>query len=385
MQNKTVMLGCYLIIMVGILGLFPATNYAGTDYNFYLINYIGHPMHLSLNGQEYTIPGIDTMPDGGVLTLDLPTGMYRYTVHVPGVPVGNGGEFTLDGSNQFAMGARIEKTNPQTENGILIEKPKDYVYLFEVDPFATPTEPTPIVDTWQPSLPTVGQASLVWVNHWGSDELTLDLNGQVYRVPPQTDIIPGRLQFDLSPGIYRYSVSVPNGATNGEIELIQGQVVGFQVVVQREPIEYDVGDDFHPLPPATVQVTTEDLTNRANLATAESLSAPDGAPSMLPMTGDDVLILETIPSSTGIKIVNYTAETLLLTINHETMSIDPNSEQPLNLSLGDYSYTLSSPGKAVSGMVTVNEKESIQLSVAVNMESQQLAVYSLVTPIHSSP
>ncbi|MDM8526988.1 hypothetical protein QUF58_02145 [Anaerolineales bacterium HSG24] len=310
MFKKTLIFSRYIVIISILMIILPPSGYAGSGDNFYFINYIGHSMYLTLNDQEYVIQGTDAMPDGGILTLDLPLGEYRYTVHIPGVPIGNGGEFTLDGSNRFIKGARIEKTAPKTENGILIEKPKDYVYLFEADPFATPTEPLPIVDTWQPNLPTMGQASLVWVNYWGNDELTLDLNGQVYNVPPQTDTIPGRLQLDLSPGLYRYSVSIPKGATNGEIELGNGQIIGLNIAIQRDPIEYDVGDDFEPLPPATVQVITEDLTAQSYL-TAEILPALDGAPSFLPVTGELFSTDETITIAKGLTVVNFTAETLL--------------------------------------------------------------------------
>jgi hypothetical protein len=81
---------------------------------------------------------------------------------------------------------------------------------------------------WQPAPAKAGMASIVWTNfNGGSQEVLIDLNGTIYKVQPQANDIPGRLQIDVAPGRYVYTAHVPGlGSVSRTIELTSGQVMG---------------------------------------------------------------------------------------------------------------------------------------------------------------
>ncbi len=80
---------------------------------------------------------------------------------------------------------------------------------------------------WHPAPAKAGLGSLVWINYnGGGDELTVDLAGKLYKVSPDANGIPGRLQIEVAPGSYNYTASTPFGAISRTVELSTGQVMG---------------------------------------------------------------------------------------------------------------------------------------------------------------
>ena len=380
MNRKTMWSSLVIFTLVALIGgLFPVASQAQQETgpeNFIFVNYIGQDLNLDLDDVAYLVPGTATVPEGGRLALQLAPGEHKYAANVPGVPTGSAGEFTITGTQVVAKAARIEQTNPVIENEILIEKPKDYVFIFDFDPLVVPVASTAITDTWLPAPAAVGSGSLVWINHSGTDELTVDLAGQLYKVPLKANDIPGRLQIQLDPGQYTYTASLLNGSLNGEVTLTAGQVIGLNIIPgQRETPEYDVGDKFDPLTQIDLSLFQEDLTNRA----ATTLPDP-AAPVALPTTGEAVAptpgeAAVNPAQAEGLLVKNYAGETLLLTINNEVYPIENNSETTLALPPGQYNYTASLPFVATTGTVDLAAGQHIELSVAISIERDLLSVY----------
>jgi hypothetical protein len=225
-KNFIIVLG--LLVLLGLVMGYPAISQAQNEEgNFIFVNYIGQEIILDLDDVTYTVPGIDVAPDGGRLVLQLEPGEHKYAANSPGVPSGSGGEFTLASGQVVAKAARIEQTPLEVDNaGTVIALPKDYVFVFDFDPFAAPVEVEPVLDTWQPVAAAPGQGSVVWVNYYDASDLTIDLAGTIYQVPAQTNNIPGRLQVDLTPGVYRYKAPAPYGRVKREVKVITGGVIG---------------------------------------------------------------------------------------------------------------------------------------------------------------
>lgn len=368
-KNLLIILGLLMIVVLAVT--FPTATRAQQDVseNFIFVNYIGQEIILDLDDVIYIVPGTNTAPEGGRLALQLAPGEHKYAANVPGVPSGSAGEFTIVPGDFVAKAARLENTGYIVDKGIVIDEPHDYVYVFDFDPFAAPVEETPLVDTWQPITAAPGLGSIVWINYYGRDELTIDLEGQLYKVPPQANDIPGRLQVDLSPGLYRYTVSLPNGSLNGEITVIAGQVTGLSITTELPPPEkYDIGDEFKFLPAITLHLAEENLTGQAS--TAESAPAPD----VLPVTGGEIMPLAPVAVE-GLLIKNYTGDTLTFTIDSQTYTIANNAQQTLVLPPGHYSYTVSLPFVATTGLVDLSANPNIELSVVLNVEGGFLTVY----------
>ena len=382
MTKKYLFLGLGLLMAAILMVALPSATLAqqGTGENFIFINYIGQELILDLDDVTYVVPGTNTAPEGGRLGLQLAPGEHKYAASVPGVSLGSAGEFTLEPGGFVAKAAEVRQTSPVVENNILIEKPKDRVFVFDFNPFASPAEDTQPADSWQPRPAAAGTASIVWINYSGADELTVDLNGQLYKVAPASNDIPGRLQIDVDPGFYRYTASVPNGSVNGEITLVPGQVTGLSVVpgIREEP-EYDIGDEFDPLPPVELSLVEEDLTARAvpsgqsDLAPAESPSS--SVPAELPATGgaQTAPVIETPVD--GLLIKNYTGDALIFTINNQAYTIEANTEQSLSLPPGQYNFTASLPYVARTGTVILGVDQGVALSIATNIDHDVLNVY----------
>jgi hypothetical protein len=85
-------------------------------------------------------------------------------------------------------------------------------------PTATPLpQPPPTVAPASDALaPPPGQSRLYLFNEFAA-EITFDIGGQAVKIPTGTpdDARP----LDLAPGKYTYTISLPGGAVNGEIEL----------------------------------------------------------------------------------------------------------------------------------------------------------------------
>lgn len=392
MLRKTTlfMLGLLLVtaLVVNFTGMTQAQQQQGED-NFFFVNYIGQEVILDLDDVTYVVPGTNTSPEGGRLTLQLAPGEHKYAVSVPGIPRGSAGEFTITPGDYIAKAVRLEKTSPVVnENNVLLVAPQDKVFVFDFDPFAPPAEETAVVDTWQPSVPLPGMGSLVWINHGGVDELTVDLAGQLYKVAPKTNEIPGRLQIDVTPGKYSYTASVPYGSLNGEVTVTAGEVIGLNIIpgIREEP-EYDVGDDFE-IPPVELTLFQEDLTEQATpvdqteMAPVEESAAAETVPETNPnLAGTDP---ETNPnqaetgSQTGVEgvvVKNYTGDTIVFTINGQAYTVVPNAERTITLPPGEYNYTASLPFVATTGTVKLAAGQQVELSVAINISHDALSVY----------
>lgn len=366
-----------LVMVTALLALFPLAGYAQefTGGNFILVNYVGQALTLDLNDVTYTVPGTDTAPEGGRFELQLAPGEHKYAVNVPQL-VGSAGEFTIEPGQTVAKAVRLEKGNPAIDrNGIVLAEPENEVFVFDFDPFQTaPAETGSPVDTWQPAAPMAGLGSIVWVNHSGQDELTVDLAGQLYKVAPKVNDIPGRLQIDVAPGTYRYTASVPYGSLNGEITVVAGEVTGINIIpgIREEP-EYEIGEkvDF---PPVELSQFQEDLTGQVAVAQPEPApeASPAAAEEMAPANGE----AGAVPAvSEGLLVKNYTGDTLILTIANQVFAIPDQAEQTILLPAGSYNYTASLPFVATTGTVDLVEGQGVELSVAINVARDFLTVF----------
>ena len=272
----------------------------------------------------------------------------------------------------WAKAVGMERTGPVLDdNGLLLVKPEDRVRVFDFDPFAPEVEAPPVVDTWQPNAVAPGLGSIVWINHNGDDELTVDLAGQTYKVPPQANGVPGRLQIEIPAADYRYTASVPFGSLNSEITVVAGRVTGLNIItgIKEEP-EYEIGEKLK-LPPVDLTLFQEDLTGLAGAA------QPDTTPAALPVTGGDVdpIAAEAPAMPGGLLIKNYAGDTLVFTINDGAYALVDRSEQALPLPPGRYSFTASLPFVATTGIVDLEANRTVELSIAINVAHDLLSVY----------
>ena len=376
MSRKGIFVALGLLFAVTLLIIFPVASraQAGTDGNFVLVNYIGQEITLDLDDVTYTVPGTNVSPEGGRFELQLAPGEHKFAVTVPGGG-GSAGEFTVEPGSTVAKAVRIVKGEPATDrNGILLEKPQDEVQVFDIDLLAAPAGEMPVVDTWQPVAAMPGQGSIVWINYSGNDELTVDLEGQLYKVPPQINGIPGRLQINVPAGFYRYTASVPFGSINGEITVVPGEVAGVNIVPDiREEPEYEIGEKID-YPPVELNLFQEDLTDQVSDSQAQS----DGVPAALPSTGGEVVVpaqVEVPAPADGLLVKNYTGDTLVFTINGQAYSIPADTEQTIPLPTGSFNYTASLPFVATTGSVELTEGQGVELSIAINLAHDLLNVY----------
>ena len=377
MFKKMVTMAFGVLAAVGLMfALFVSQTQAQESVdNFVFINYIGQELFLDLDDVTYTVPGTDTVPDGGRLTLQLNPGEHKFAANVPGV-IGKAGEFTLSPGGFIAKAARLDQTAPAIgPDGILLAKPKDIVDVFDFDPNVEPAADTPPVDTWQPAVAAAGQGSIVWINYIG-DELTVDLNGELFKVAPSAGDIPGRLQIDVAPGDYTYTASVPGGSLNGPLNVAAGQVTGLSFTGVREERKYDVGEKYDFLLPVTMTVAQEDLTAQATAViepaapvdTSSPAPAEDAAPAE-PVVNDAAAV------EPGLLVKNYAGEALTFTIDGREYTIPNNDELTIDLPAGSYSFTASRPYVATTGTVELLPDQGVELSVAVNVAGDVLSVY----------
>lgn len=377
MFKKMVTMAFGVLAAVGLMFAFFGSQTQAQESvdNFVFINYIGQELFLDLDDVTYTVPGTDTVPDGGRLTLQLNPGEHKFAANVPGV-IGKAGEFTLSPGGFIAKAARLDQTAPAIgPDGILLAKPKDIVDVFDFDPNVEPAADTPPVDTWQPAVAAAGQGSIVWINYIG-DELTVDLNGELFKVAPSAGDISGRLQIDVAPGDYTYTASVPGGSLNGPLNVAAGQVTGLSFTGVREERKYDVGEKYDFLLPVTMTVAQEDLTAQATAViepaapvdTSSPAPAEDAAPAE-PVVNDAAAV------EPGLLVKNYAGEALTFTIDGREYTIPNNDELTIDLPAGSYSFTASRPYVATTGTVELLPDQGVELSVAVNVAGDVLSVY----------
>lgn len=377
-RRNILLSGLFVAVMALIIAGLPANVLAqGSSANFIFINYFGQEMTFDLDDVTYLIPGTATRPEGGQLALQLPAGEHKFAANIPGIG-GSAGEFTIPPGGFVAKAARLEKTPPSlARDGTILAKPKDFVFVFDFDPFAEPVEETPVVDTWQPAAAGPGQASLVFVNYT-RDELTLDINSQAaYKVAPPDKDIPGRFQLDLPPGAYRFTVSVPGGSLNDEVTAAAGAVIGLNITADIPPErEYKIGEKYDFLLPVTLNLFQEDLTARASAGAAPAID--DSTPASLPVSGGETLDVAPPASPVageGLLIKNFAGDTLTFTIDNQAYSIADHGELSLALAPGSYTYTASRPYVATTGTVDLQPGQSVELSIAINVGGNVLSVY----------
>jgi hypothetical protein len=376
MINKKSLIGLGLLLIIVLAG-FPVVAFAqqgsSGNPNFVFVNYIGQEVILDLDDVTYTVPGTATAPAGGRFELQLAPGEHKYAANVPGVDTGSGGTFIIEPGGYVGKAARLEKTNALLDrDGNVLEGPRDYVFIFDFDPFAAPVAAAPVIDTWQPRAAAAGQSSIAWTNYTG-EELTIDLNGTIYKAPPAANNIPGRLQIDVAPGLYRYTASVPNGSLNGELNAVAGQVTGLNISAKLQPEpEYDIGEPS-PLPlPVDLLLSQEDLTARAVPASGTSPAEVPAPQSVSAPTN-----VQPAATSEGLRINNYAGETLIFTINNQAYLVPSDVTTTLPLPPGLYNFTASLPFVAANGTVDLTANQGAELSIATNVNHDVLNVYQI--------
>lgn len=372
MSVKKILPGLLLLVVL-VMASVPLLTYAQPSQpekpNFVFVNYVGSALVLDLDDVTYTVPAATTSA-GGRLELQLAAGEHKYAANVPGVKNGSAGIFTLSAGGYVGKAARLEKTEAVLDKaGNVLAEPEDKVLVFDVDPFATPVAAAPVADAWVPAPAGAGQGSLVWANYNG-DELTVDIGGTVYKVPPAANTIPGRLQISVAPGLVRYTASVPGGSLNGEATLAAGQVVGLNVSAKlKKEADYEVGKPAPTPEPVELLLSVEDLTAQtAAGTTTPAVEATPTAPApAVP------------PASTGGKpgllVKNFTGQTLTFTVNNQVWAVPDNAETAIPLADGSYNYTASLPFAAVNGTVNLAPGQSATLSVAATLAHDRLSVY----------
>ncbi len=75
-------------------------------------------------------------------------------------------------------------------------------------------------------IPEPGRSKVYVFNEY-AEEIGIDINGQAYRIPTGTP--DDGIFIDLDPGKYTYTLSIPGGAANGEVEVGADQTWGFGV------------------------------------------------------------------------------------------------------------------------------------------------------------
>jgi len=360
-----------LLVILG-LGLQPGATYAQDEgsQNFVFVNFVGQAVTMDLDDATYTVPGTDTMPEGGRFSMNLAEGWHKYAVNIPGGP-GAAGEFFIEPGSSVAKAVRLEKSGASlAPDGTVLEPPQDMAVVFDFDP-ATPTEAPVVADTWQPAAVEAGQAGVVWINHSGTDEMTVDLQGQIYKIPAKQGDIPGRLQTSVAPGSYRYTASLPFGSVNGEVWVSAGQVVGINIIpgIKPEPI-YEEGEKVEQ-PPVEMNVYQEDLTTQTATGIEPTATEPAATP---PDTEPDPASVPTM-TVPGLLLKNYTGDTLTFTINNQVYFVEPNTEKTVDMDAGQYSYTASVPFAAAGGMVNLADGGRVTLSIVGSLDGNTLSVY----------
>ena len=369
----------FLLLAALVVGLLPAASWAqqeGDQSNFIFVNYLGQSVILDLDDTTYTVPAATTGEDGGRLALSLATGEHKYAANAAGVPTGASGTFVIEPGQVVGKAVRLEQGGPTLDRqGNVLQKPEDYIFIFDIDPFATPTAPPPVVDTWQPAPAPAGRSSLAWINYTG-DELTVDLNGQVYRVPPQSNGIPGRLQTDVDPGLHRFTASIPYGAVSGEVNVSAGQVSGLSVSAELQPEpEYDIGEPV-TIPEVTLRLSQEDLTAQA-VAAPTPTSAGTVQPESMPVPeGTTTPVAPATPAAMeGLLIKSYIGETVVFTIAGQQYFIPAGVQQTVQLDPGQYNFTASLPYVAQTGTINLTAGQGVILSLSTNVGGDVLNVY----------
>jgi hypothetical protein len=324
-------------------------------------------MTFNLDGVPYTVPGVDTVPEGGQLNLALSPGQHKYSGHVPGSEGANG-EVDLVAGQTLVLGARLERSQPVVSPaGVVLEEPRDTLVFFEASlaPSAPAPEPQPAPLQQLP----VGQGALVFVNYIG-EALTVDISGSMYSVP-----VNDRLQVNLPPGEVSYSASAGPSGVNGTAQVTAGAYtgLGFTREIPPEEPDYEVGK-LAPTPvPLKISVFPVPLEDEP----VEQISPTPvtAAPPAADVDADETPV--SVPAGKGaLNVVNYIGETLTFTIDGQAYPvIGGGGVLTIDLAPGEYTFTASTPRAGANGSLRITDGAATQVSVALDMGSAEMKIY----------
>ena len=359
MTSKSLLLVLCTVLALSLAGV-TVTSAEGGQAQLVIINFVGAEMIFTLDGTPYTIPGTDTAPDGGQLSLTLTPGRHTYSGHVPGSE-GTNGEVELASGETQVLGARLDRSDPVISSAdVVLEEPRDVLVFFEASltPAAPRLQPQP---TLLRPLPA-GQGALVFVNFIG-EELLVDIGGTLSTVPANS-----RLQIDLPSGEVSYSASAGVSGINGTAQVTAGDYagLGFSREFQPEDPDYEVGKPVPTPVPLKISVFPVPLEDEP-VAQAE-IAAPDADEPETP-----------IPVSAGqgaLSVVNYVGETLTFTIEDQAYQVARNGGRlAIDLSPGDYTFSASTPHAGENGSLQITQGAATQVSVALDVQSGEMTVF----------
>jgi hypothetical protein len=362
MRNRILLWVFCAVLTLSLVGT-AAASAQSSQAELVIINFVGREMTFTLDGTPYSVPGTDTAPKGGELSLALTPGKHTYSAHIPGSE-GTDGEVELAAGKTRMLGARIERTGPVLSRaGIVLEPPRDQLLLFEASlapPPAPATEPQ-----LQPLFPLpAGQGALVFVNYIGED-LVLNIDDTLYTVPANE-----RLQIDLPPGEVGYSASAGFSGMNGTEQVKIGTYtgLGFTREIPPEEADYRVGKPVPTPVPLEMSVFPVSLAGEPIgevKPTPKQVAPAAGAVSPAALTDESSL-----------SVVNYIGESLTFTVdNHAYSVVGGGGELALNLAPGEYTFTASTPGSGANGSLLVTEGKTTRVSVALELRSGQMRVH----------
>ena len=366
MKSKSLVWALCIVLALSLIGV-AVTSAQDGQAKLVIINYVGGEMTFTLDGVPYTIPGVDTVPDGGQLTLSLAPGRHKYSGHVPGSDGANGEAELVAGQTQV-LGARLERSEPViSPAGVVLEEPRDTLVFFEAS--LTPSAPAPEPQPAPLQQLPVGQGALVFVNYIG-EALTVDIGGDIYSVPAND-----RLQVNLPPGEVSYSASAGPSGLNGTAQVTAGEYtgLGFTREIPPEEPDYDVGE-LAPTPvPLEISVFPVPLEDEpvGQVASTPVTAAPPAAgadPDETPVS---------VPAGKGVlSVVNYIGETLTFTIDGQAYSVaGDGGVLTIDLAPGEYTYTASTPHAGANGSLRITDGAATQVSVALDMGSGEMKIY----------
>lgn len=365
MKSKSVLWASCIVLAISLVSVAAISAQEG-QAELVVVNFVGGEMTFNLDGTPYEVPGIDTVPEGGQLALTLTPGRHTYSAHVPGSEGANG-EVELAAGQRQILGARLKRSEPViSPAGVVLEEPRDVLVFFEatLTPSASVTEPQ--LAPLQP-LPN-GQGALVFINYIG-EALIVDVGGDLYTVPAN-----GRLQVNLPPGELDYSASAGFSGTNGIAQVMAGGYTGLGFTREFPPQEpeYEAGEPVPSPVPLEMSVFTVSLEGEP-VSGVTSTTVTAATP--LAAESDDT----PVPAATGqgvLGVTNYIGETLTFTINNQSYSVaGGGGTLAINLTPGEYTFTVSTPQAGTNGSLEVTEGTTVQVSVVLDVQSGQMKFY----------